>query len=243
MKKNVGKALTWAAAMALAGCVSSQDGGVPQSPPATGNEAMLRSSGLNVGTAQGKVSKVGYDNLVDAGLTVGMTQSMGGFGLAGGLLGMIASPGAGLEGSPHILTTVPAGQNPKAREARYSEAVYRASGLNLEANGYERVSEAAFPNYVIFAKPGCPITSKGYHDRKCSKVISASVYKPQGAPAGDGYMVNFNIGQDVRDHEALARRIVDQVPSELSLYLPPRKIAGEWQPPRLYQRGRETVLK
>ena len=232
-----------AIAFALAGCVT-QEGTPAAAPPpgaASADQAMVADAGLDAASAARKVSRVGYDNVVDAGLAVGTTQSLGGAGLGLGILGMLASPGAGLEGSPHILITLPPGADPAAYTAKLSEAVYRASGMNPESEGYKRVIDPGLPGAVTYAKEGCQVTRRGYYDLKCSLRFYAHPGRPEGAPPGQVHMVNFQVPGNP-DYATFAKRVVDQLPNELSLYLPPQKIGGTMRPASLYKKGRVTPL-
>lgn len=89
--------IAFGTALALAGCVSSTADQKPATAPTTSPEAtQLADVGINVGTAQQQVAREGTNNIVDAGLAVGMARSMGGPGLAAGVLGWLASQGPGL---------------------------------------------------------------------------------------------------------------------------------------------------
>jgi hypothetical protein len=230
-----------AIALALAGCVPQETTPTAVTAPASADQAMVANAGLDAAGAAAKVSRVGYDNAVDAGLAVGMTQSLGVAGLGMGVLGMLASPGAGLEGSPHILITLPPGANPAAYTAKLSEAVYRASGMKPESEGYKRVQNPRDASAVNFIKEGCQITRRGYYDHDCSLVFHGQAYRPQGTPPGQVFMVNFQLPGNP-DYEAFSKRVVDQLPNDLSLYLPPKKVGGVMRPASLYRKRKVTPL-
>lgn len=233
-----------AAAAVLAGCSTET---APESAvvsrPQSAEQALVASVGLNVPAAQGKVGKAGYNTAVNTGLAAGMAQDFGGFGLAGGILGVLASPGAGPEGSPHLLTELRAGDSVEAAQSRIARVIYKATGQDLGKAGYQEVRAAYNPTSVVFVQPGCGLTRRGYYDRACSKSFSASLHKPDGATKpGAGYLVNYSAATSI-DHVTLMRRMVDLAPKELSLYLPPEKRNGTWLPARLYKNGKEIALQ
>jgi len=230
-----------AIALALAGCVPQETTPTAVTAPASADQAMVANAGLDAAGAAAKVSRVGHDNAVDAGLAVGMTQSLGAAGLGLGVLGMLASPGAGLEGDPHILITLPPGANSAAYTAKLSEAVYRASGMKPESQGYKRVQNPRDPAIPTFIEGGCEITRRGYYDPKCSIFFRGEAYRPQGTPPGQVHMVGLYVPGNP-DIEAFSKRVVDQLPNELSLYLPPKKVGGMMRPASLYRKGKVTPL-
>jgi hypothetical protein len=44
------------------------------------------------------------------------------------------------------------------------------------------------------------------------------------------------------NHEAVSKRVVDQLPNELSLYLPPKKVGDVMRPSSLCRKGKVTPL-
>jgi len=44
------------------------------------------------------------------------------------------------------------------------------------------------------------------------------------------------------NHEAFSKRVVDQLPNELSLYLPPKKVGDVMRPSSLCRKGKVTPL-
>jgi hypothetical protein len=44
------------------------------------------------------------------------------------------------------------------------------------------------------------------------------------------------------NHEAFSKRVVDQLPNELSLYLPPKKVGGVIRPASLCRKDKVTPL-
>ncbi len=250
MKKCIITTLT---AVALAACSSTPEQVTPStsaSEPMSAEQAFVASAGINVAGAANEVDRQGFNNATDVGLAAGMASDFGAVGLGLGVLGILASPGMGPEGYAHILTNIPAGVDPESRRQAYSEAVYRATGLNPKAQGYKRVNSPRNTNAVVFIKDGCPITKRNYYDRKCSMVFFGDAQKIKDAPkSSNTYVVVFNILGDFKNYkdiptdEAFARRFVDQMPSELSLYIPPKKVNGQMQPAKLYRNGKETALQ
>lgn len=240
MKKYI---LATLATVTIAGCSST-----PETKAAPTNmsadQALVASTGLNVVNAANEVDQQGFNTVTDAGLAAGMVSDFGAAGLGLGLLGVLSSPGPSFAAQPHILTTIPAGIDPASRSYKYSEAAYRASGLNPEAQGYKRVISPMGPNAVVFIKDGCPVTKWGYHKRSCSIVFHGHANKPTKATDDTIYIVAIGTtNADVGNYEAFARRIVDQLPSELSLYIPPKKGGGQMQPAKLYRSGKEIALQ
>ncbi|MGZ3218430.1 hypothetical protein [Paracoccus sp. T5] len=228
-------------ALALAGCVSSTEEQVT-SQPSTAETRTLADVGIDVGTAEDTVSRVGTNNVVNAGLAAGMGQSFGGAGLAAGALGWLTSPGAGLAGDPNLILTLPAGATTASYERKYSEALYSLYGQDLEAQGYSRVVVQKAPHFATFIKPGCKLTRHGYYATNCSISFIASITKPTGGGSGNAYVLKLSsTGNWITNYEALAKRMADRHP-ELSLYLPPRREAGTMAGPRLYKNGRITSL-
>jgi hypothetical protein len=54
-------------------------------------------------------------------------------------------------------------------------------------------------------------------------------------------MVNFQLPGNP-DYEAFSKRVVDQLPNDLSLYLPPKKVGGVMRPASLYRKRKVTPL-
>jgi len=44
------------------------------------------------------------------------------------------------------------------------------------------------------------------------------------------------------NHEAVTKRVIDQLPNELSLYLPPKKVGGVMRRASLCRKDKETPL-
>lgn len=230
------------AGVLLAGCVTQDPPQSSADPKSlTRDQSLVASVGIEAGTAQQKVDRQGLNNVVDAGVAASMASDYGAAGLGFGILGILASPGAGLEGSPHIILTLPTGASPATYEKRLSEAVFKAYGMQPEKQGYQRVSSTKSPNAIIYAKPGCGLTRWGNYKTNCSLMFAGNVYRPEGAKSGNTYMMNFS-GPEIADYEAIAKRIVDQMPNELSLYLPPKKVGGTARPASLYRKGHMTPL-
>lgn len=228
-------------ALALGGCVSSTtEQNTPQ--PSTAESRTLADVGIDVGTAQDKVARVGTNNVVNAGLAAGMGQSFGGAGLAAGALGWLTSPGAGLAGSSHLILDLPANASKASYEAKYAESFYALMRQDLAASGYQRVGLGKLPNAVIFAKPGCSLNRHGYYDTSCSRTFIAEIYKPSTGGAGTAHFVRFNaLGLTMPNYANIQKSMADGH-SELSLYLPPRSESGTMTGPRLYKDGRITAL-
>lgn len=236
------KAFSTLAVLALAACAAEPQQPV-QTAPTNEQGALVASAGINVNDAAKQVDRQGFDTLTDTGLAIGMAQEFGAAGIGVGLLSVITSPGPTLDNSPHILTTIPASVNPETKRLAFSQAVFRASGMDPVSKGYKQIQNPNVPSAVLFIKDGCKMDRRGYYNRGCSLRFNTSVWKPKGAPKGDTYVVGFTVPGDVKNYEAFAKRVVDQMPAELSLYIPPKKVKGQLQPAKLYHKGKETVIR
>lgn len=230
--------LTFGAVLALSACVPSTQDQTPEPKPASSPEArQLADIGIDTRSAQQQVSRVGTNNAVNAGLAVGMGQSMGAGGLAAGALGWLASPGAGLAGSPNLIVDLPPGASIESYQARYAQSLYALMQRDLEAEGYKRVTLAKNPSYLNLVKDGCQLTRHGYYDRKCSMSFISTITKPPGGGTGNTYVVKVSSsGGWIRDYTTVAKQMADQHP-ELSLYLPPHKESGRMTGPSIYKNG------
>ncbi len=252
-------ALITSAAVLLAAC-SDEPQQQAITVPTTKEGALVASAGIDVKRDEQRAASQADTTLNDAGLAVGMATEFGTAGLGLGLVNTLTSPSATLANRSTILATIPATTDPETRELAYSEAAYQVIGVDPTARGYKRVYNPKVPSALIFIREGCQKNRRGYYDRECSIRFSSNVRKKENAADGGAYIVSFSgFGNstdfkelhdiqalsptDDRKYEAFVRRVVDQLPSELSLYIRPRKINGEVQPARLYQNGKETILR
>lgn len=234
--------LALAVLTALGGCVSSTVDQPAVSRPAAADAGALADLGLDPATARDRAAQAGTANAVNAGLAVGMTQSFGGAGLAGGVLGWLAGPGAGVAGDPHLFVTLEPGQDRRALERRYAESFKAMTGLDPEAEGYQRITKPDIPTAATFIKPGCPMNRHGWYDRSCSMIFRAELYRPDGRGTGATHFVRFQlIGRQTVDHVATLKRMADRHP-ELTLYIPPGRQGGQDTGARLYRNGKTTSL-
>lgn len=213
---------------------------IPVPANATPEQRLVAGANIPVPTSS---SKEGYNTAVNAGLAAGMTRSFGGAGLAGGLLGVMATPSAGPGYEQQMIFQSASGGERRAIEQRISEALYKGSGRNYAAQGYKRISEQGDHPAVVFAKDGCPLTRHGYYKRSCSEAFIAIISNDANILAGKPYHVGVFSTDAPADKRAFYRRAVDAMPNELSLYLPPETIGGIAKPARLYRKGREVPLQ
>lgn len=236
------KAISLIGALTLAACTTKTQEQV-QSAPTSEEGALVASAGINVSEATKQVERQGFDTVTNTGQAVGMAQDFGAAGIGVGALTVLTSPGPTLHTSPKILTTIPPSDNPESKRLAISQAVFRASRMDPISKGYRQIQNPNVPTAVLFIKDGCKMNRRGYYDQSCSLRYSAYVTRPKTTPMGETYRVTYSLPLDVKDYEAFSKRVVDQMPSELSLYIPPKKIKGQMQPAKLYRKGKETVIR
>jgi hypothetical protein len=204
--------------------------------PTTGNIA--ERAGINTNLTGEEDDRDSFNTMVDVGNAAGMARSFGGVGLAFGIGGILAGETTPSP-EPTILVEYPAGTNIKAKERHLAELLYRASGFNPEAAGYQRPADADQFQTAVFIKPGCQKTRHGYYKRTCSTQFIASLLK--GKTANIYSVLLTGIPEGV-SKESVLRKMVSYAPKELALYIPPKTVNGTQQPARLIENGKERSL-
>lgn len=232
-----------ASTILLSACASTTTNTAPAARPAGSDAALATSVGIDAATAERNVDRKGFNNAVNVGLAASATRDFGGLGLGFGLLNVLTDPGAGIAGSPNLILDMPPAAATPAFHARLAEAILKASGDQPEAQGYRRLTSppAYYEGGIVFIRDGCQLTRQGYFRPECSKFYRGKVFAAQSKGA-TGHFVQAQTSRISLDYETFARRIVQQMPGELSLYLPPRKVAGVMQPARILRRGTEQAL-